>query len=263
VAGHHLTAHEQERLEHDGYVVREDAFTLDEVAEITGHCEALVERVVANRQGHRITVGSYVFDPDMLTGVTIKWEGDSDVVHGLEPFAHMAPELETWGYDPRFVDPMVAFVGDDNPILFTEKLNLKRPYKGGPNPLHQDFPYWQFAIDPHRIATAMIFLDDASVENGTLWVVPGSHTQGQWRNRTDSDPFGNLEIDPELDVAGKAVPLEVAAGSVVFFGAFLVHKSQPNTSGKDRRALLYSYQPAGQPHAREQMRAPRRKAAAS
>ena len=141
--------------------------------------------------------------------------------------------------------------------MFTEKLNLKRPYHGGQNPLHQDYPYWErFANDATRVATAMLFLDDSNVENGTLRVVPGSHTRGKWRTRSDSDPFGNLEIDPALDDEAAAVPVEVPAGSVVYFGAFLVHKSAPNRSGKDRRALLYSYQPAGFTHARATMRAP-------
>jgi hypothetical protein len=260
MGAHHLSPAEVDQLDRDGYVVRERVFTLEEVGEITTLCEELVERVAAGRSAPRYTVGSYVFDPDMLTGVTIKWEGDTDVVHGLEPFAHLAPELERWGYDPRFVDPMVSLVGDDGPVLFTEKLNLKRPFTGGPNPLHQDYPYWRFAIEPERVATAMLFLDDASVENGTLYVVPGSHAQGVWRGRTDRDAFGNLEIDPALDVDGAAVPVEVPAGSIVCFGAHLVHKSEPNTSAKDRRALLYSYQPAGRPHAREQMRPAREKA---
>jgi hypothetical protein len=35
---------------------------------------------------------------------------------------------------------------------------------------------------------------------------------------------------------------------VAYFGAFLVHRSLPNRSSGDRRALLYSYQPAGHPH---------------
>ena len=41
------------------------------------------------------------------------------------------------------------------------------------------------------------------------------------------------------------VPVELRAGSTVSFGAFLVHQSTPNTSDKERRALLFSYQPAG------------------
>jgi ectoine hydroxylase-related dioxygenase (phytanoyl-CoA dioxygenase family) len=47
------------------------------------------------------------------------------------------------------------------------------------------------------------------------------------------------------------MPLEVPAGTAVYFNSFLVHRSQPNQSENDRRALLYSYQPAGNPHARE------------
>jgi ectoine hydroxylase-related dioxygenase (phytanoyl-CoA dioxygenase family) len=51
--------------------------------------------------------------------------------------------------------------------------------------------------------------------------------------------------------ASTLIPLEVPAGTAVFFNSFLVHRSQPNRSENDRRALLYSYQPAGNPHARE------------
>ncbi len=51
------------------------------------------------------------------------------------------------------------------------------------------------------------------------------------------------------------------AGSVVFFGSLLVHRSLPNRSDKDRRALLYSYQPAGLPHALDLARAGRVEAA--
>jgi ectoine hydroxylase-related dioxygenase (phytanoyl-CoA dioxygenase family) len=50
------------------------------------------------------------------------------------------------------------------------------------------------------------------------------------------------------------VPVELTAGSVVFLGAFLAHATGPNTSGADRRALLYSYQPAGRAHSIEALR---------
>jgi ectoine hydroxylase len=241
-----LTGDERRRMESDGYVLRERVFDAGEVARITAACESLVDDLVKDRVQRRVTVGSYVFDSDRDRGVTIKWEGSSDVVHGIEPFAHLSPVLEGWGYDPRFVGPMVDFVGDPQPALFTEKLNLKRPHHGGVNPLHQDYPYWEgFADDATRIATAMLFLDAASTENGTLQVVPGSHRRGKWPTRSDKDAFGNLEIDPAEENGTTAVALDVPAGTVVFFGPFLVHKSAPNTSDKERRSLLYSYQPAG------------------
>ena len=253
--GYRLTSDERGHLGREGYVVRSTVFTERECAEITTACEELVERLVRDRTGRRQSMGSYVFDRDETNGVFIKWEGDSDVVHGIEPFAHLSPELRRWALDARFVDPMVDLVGDPAPELFTEKLNLKRPHHGGVNPLHQDYPYWErIADDPARVATAMLFLDDASLANGTRQVLPGSHTGGKWATRNDRDAFGNLEIDPAEETGHTAVPVEVDAGSVVFFGSLLVHKSAPNDSDRERRTLLFSYQPAGHTHLRDAVR---------
>jgi hypothetical protein len=247
---HRLNDAELEAVERDGYVLREGVFSAAEVTEITDACEALIADLVKDREGKRYHVGSYTFEPDQLTGCTIKWEGDTDVVHGIEPFAHLSPVLEQWALDARFLEPSIPFIKDENPILFTEKLNLKRPFHGGPNPWHQDWPYWQFADDRSRIVTAMLFLDDATLENGTLEVLPGSHQRGPWPTRTDKDLFGNLEMDPREVEGHVPVPLEVPAGSVVWFGPLLVHKSEPNRSDKQRRSLLYSYQPQGFEHSR-------------
>ena len=135
--------------------------------------------------------------------------------------------------------------------MFTEKLNVKRARHGGPIVLHQDFPYWE-RMTPiaHRISTAMLFLDDATVENGCLEVAPGSHLVGK-RQRRSADGFGANEMDPDAFDMNRLKALEVKAGSVAYFGAFLVHRSLPNRSGVDRRALLYSYQPEGHPHGRD------------
>jgi hypothetical protein len=241
-----LSTEEADRLDSEGYLVRPGAFSADEVAEVVRSCEDLVAWVVASCKGFRMPMGSYVFESDLTKDVTIKWEGDSDVVHGLEPFAHLSPELKDWGYDPRFVEPMIDMVGDDNPELFTEKLNLKRREAGGPNPMHQDFPYWEDpADDAERLATAILFLDDTTPENGCLEVVPGSHKDGVWATRADGDMFMGNEIQPPAEGDVDIVPLEVEAGTLVFFGPYLVHQSAPNRSDGDRRALLYSYQPAG------------------
>jgi ectoine hydroxylase len=246
---------ERRRLATDGYVVRTGVFPPADVAAMIEASEALVADLVRDRRGRRLKVGSYVFDPDLVRGVMIKWEGDSDVVHGIEPFVHLSPALHAWALDPRFVEPMRDVIGDADPILFTEKLNLKRPRHGGVNPLHQDFPYWDgTAGDARRVATAMVFLDDATLENGCLHVAPGSHLAGAWKGRTDSDQFGANEIDASAYPDVELVPLEVSAGSVVFFGPFLVHQSAPNRSERERRALLWSYQPPGHPHMLEIMR---------
>ncbi len=242
---HHLTPDEQAGLERDGFVVRQSVFSHDEVLDMVEHCEALVDRLVRGRESQRVQASGYVFDTDAENLTVIKWEGDTDAVHGIEPFAHLSKPLEDWAYDPRLTQPMETFVGP-GPELFTEKLNLKRPRVGGANPLHQDYPYWvNVSDDASQIATTIVFLDDSTLENGCLWVIPGSHQQGKWTTRSDGDNFAHNEVDESSYPDAEAVPLELPEGSTVSFGSFLVHKSAPNLSSENRRALLYSYQPPG------------------
>lgn len=246
---------EKAALAKDGYVLRTEVFDAGEIASITAACEKLVTDLVSDRRGRRYKVGSYVFEPEWTKGVFIKWEGDSDVVHGIEPCAHLSPPLHTWALDARFIEPMKDVIGHDEPVLFTEKLNLKRPYYGGENPLHQDYPYWIDSAEVAQdVATAMLFLDDATLANGCLRVVPGSHKNGRWQTRTDGDEFAANEVDVNAYAGVTSIPLEVKAGSVVMFGPFLVHQSAPNRSDVERRALLYSYQPAGRRHSLESLR---------
>jgi phytanoyl-CoA hydroxylase len=244
---------ERQTLARDGVVVRENVFDAVELAAIARDCEDLVSGLESSKRGEKLVVGSYMFEVAKEAGTVVKWEPFApDVVQGVEPFAHVCEPLKNWGLDPRLVDPCKAIVGEDDLVLFTEKLNVKRARHGGAIVLHQDYPYWENMTPVSRqIATAMIFIDDATVENGCLEVARGTHTSGKWPQRTDADGFGSLEMDPAQFDMSRLVPLEVPAGTVAFFGAFLVHRSLPNRSSVDRRALLYSYQPAGHPHAAE------------
>jgi hypothetical protein len=245
-----MDARERDGLDRDGFVVRQGVFSPAECARIADDCEAMIADMLAARRDTKRRVGSYMFEALVEVGTVVKWEPDApDVIQGVEPFAHINAPLRDWGLDARLVDPCQQIVGQDDIVLFTEKLNVKRARDGGPIVLHQDFPYWENMTPiAHRVATAMIFLDDATLENGCLEVAPGSHRVGKHPQRTDADGFGSLEMDTGIFDVARLAPLEVPAGTVAFFGAFLAHRSLPNRSNGDRRALLYSYQPAGEPH---------------
>ncbi|HLY78982.1 MAG TPA: phytanoyl-CoA dioxygenase family protein [Caulobacteraceae bacterium] len=244
-----LSADELRQLDVDGFVLRQGVFDAAECAAIARNCEDLIALLERAGRRKKHVVGSYMFEIQREAATVVKWEpGAPEVVQGVEPFAHISPALKAWGLDARLVDPCKAIVGQDELMLFTEKLNVKRARHGGPIVLHQDFPYWENMTPiASRVATAMLFLDDATLANGCLEVAPGTHKAGKWPQRTDADGFGSLEMDPGAFELGRLQPLEVPAGTVAFFGAFLVHRSLPNRTDGDRRALLYSYQPAGQP----------------
>ncbi|HTO08420.1 MAG TPA: phytanoyl-CoA dioxygenase family protein [Myxococcota bacterium] len=242
-----LDARELDRLHKDGYVVRERAFGPDDLARLRGDCEAMVRRVTERSVGRRKhAVGSYMFQLERGLVTMVKWEpAFPDVVQGVEPFAHFDQALCAWAADPRFVEPMKDVVGAEEIELFTEKLNVKRGRTGGPIVLHQDYPYWTENSDgAGDIATAIVFLDDCTRQNGCLEVAPGSHTGGV-RARRQVEGFGSMEMDQSEFDESRLVALECPAGTVVFFGSLLVHRSLYNHSDQDRRALLYSYQPAG------------------
>jgi ectoine hydroxylase-related dioxygenase (phytanoyl-CoA dioxygenase family) len=251
-----LSDAEKADLERDGFLIRQNVFDPAELRAIAQECERLAERVTAAAKGKKHRIGSYMFERQNEIETYVKWEPDApDLLQGIEPFRHLSEELAGWGMDPRLVHPSRAIVGQDDLMLYTEKLNLKRARRGGKYILHQDFPYWRDENpSAHRVATAMLFLDDATRENGCLEAAPGSHREGVQKMR-DVEGFGALEMDPALFDHSRLVALEAKAGSVVWFGAFLVHRSLPNTSGDDRRALLYSYQPAGLTHAVDLARA--------
>lgn len=254
-AGFEMSAAEREAYQRNGFLVRTGVFSRAECDAIAADCEAMVDMLLARRRRKKMAVGSYLFELERDLTTLVKWEPDApDLIQGVEPFAHISPPLNAWALDPRLLDPSKTICGCDDLVLFTEKLNLKRARDGGQYVLHQDFPYWEEYPQAAQIATAMIFLDDASRENGCLEVAPGSHTVGKHPQRKDLDAFGGNEMDIDRFDMGRLVPVEVPAGSVVWFGAFLAHRSLPNRSDADRRALLYSYQPAGWPHMRESLR---------
>jgi hypothetical protein len=246
MTGYRLDKHERGYLEEHGHVLREAVFSSSEVAAIANQCEVVLARAVNGPPTRKISMGSYLFEinPELIT--VIKWEPEHpDQIQGLEPFAHFDADLERWGSDPRFVDPMRDLLDTPEPSLFTEKLNVKRAHVGGAIFLHQDRPYWlENSENADEIATAVLFLDDADRINGCLEVVPGSHLM-PLAERRDVAGFGGFEMDTEHCDTEQLVALEVPAGSVVFFGPRLVHRSLPNETEGDRRTLLYSYQPAG------------------
>ena len=172
----------------------------------------LVADLVRDRQGHRLQAGSYVFDPDFTRLVIIKWEGDTDVVHGIEPCAHLSPALRRRGRTTRASStPMQRPRRRRRTRCCSPRSSTSSGRSdGGVNPLHQDYPYWvDVADDPADVATAMLFLDDATLDNGCLRVVPGSHTTGVWDRRTDGDAFLGNEIDGDAYPGVESVPLEV------------------------------------------------------
>ena len=147
-------------------------------------------------------------------------------------------------HDERLVEVARELIGPNVKCVHSV-LFIKSPGEPG-NAWHQD----EFFI-PSRdrsITTAWIALDDVTVENGCLHVIPGSHRAGvlypmRRHHNPDLDRAEEAHGFPYSPKDGIAVELE--AGSVVFFNGYLLHGSYPNRSESSfRRSVQFVYMSA-------------------
>jgi len=139
---------------------------------------------------------------------------------------------------------LVSELLEDEIYLLKGRLNIKwgdgaPERRGGWDP-HQDRAAWAKEGLPGDAAlTAAIAIDDAGVEDGTLEVVPGSHTGGILDHTAIESGYGIRDdvVQPLLESNGR-LPLDMAAGDMVIFSGDLIHLSRPNL-GSRRRALLF------------------------
>ena len=124
-------------------------------------------------------------------------------------------------------------------------LFVKGPGKKGQS-WHQDEYY--IPTRDKSLTGVWIAIDDASVENGCLWVVPGSHQPGYIMPRVANNSGEYADVDT-IDVSGysseEIIPLEAKKGDVVFFHGYLLHSSLRNkTDHYFRTALVNHYMSA-------------------
>jgi phytanoyl-CoA hydroxylase len=145
---------------------------------------------------------------------------------------------------PSIVETLTSVIGPDVKCM-QSMLFIKASGKPG-QAWHQDEIY--IPTRDRSLTGAWIALDDATVDNGCLWVIPGSHQPGvlyQMESHEDRrfDCSGESQGFPYSN--DDAVPVEVKAGSIVFFNGYLLHRSLPNYStGGFRRSLVNHYMSA-------------------
>jgi len=131
---------------------------------------------------------------------------------------------------------LAADLGLAEPLLWQSMYIFKQPGIGGEVGWHQDATF--FHTDPVSVTTFWFALEDATLDNGCLWVEPGGH-RGPLRERfvREGDVVRKLRIDETpWPGAGTAHALPVAAGTLVCFHGLLPHYSAPNRSAHSRHA---------------------------
>lgn len=224
-----LTREQIAAFHREGYLVLREFLTPDEIATFQAQTDDLHHKLRDNPP----------------PGVAIGWEESKDggesriqqVLHAEK----VSPFLDGLLRSEKVLAVMRDLIGPDLK-LFETKFVLKSAHVGGEVPWHQDYAYWKtFARSPIQV-NCMIAIDDSTLENGCLEVLPGSHLTGI----RDHGAHGGgknfvLATDPETRAHESLVRIPAKSGTAILFGPLLLHHSNPNRSDNQRRSVTVVY----------------------
>lgn len=199
----------------EGYAVFQEVVPPDELAEMASY----IDRYVAGYEGRK--------RPEHLD----------------------KPHVE----DPKFLDfcanrhllDLVEPIIGPNVVLFSSHVICKAKSDGYAVPWHQDGIYWP--LEPMNVVTCWLAIDEATVENGCMRVIPGTHKLGPVEHVDDEHPETKVlhrGIPESSFDASQAVDIELKPGGCSLHAPYLIHGSAPNTSDKRRCGFTIRYMPA-------------------
>jgi len=134
------------------------------------------------------------------------------------------------------IQQLVSDLGIDDPLLLQSMYIFKQPRIGGEVTCHQDATF--LYAEPLRLVGLWFALEDATIDNGCLWVMPGGHRLGLKSRFVRAEGGGTrFEVidDPQWPEE-KLRPLEVKKGTVIVLHGLLPHLSRENRSPRSRHA---------------------------
>jgi len=134
------------------------------------------------------------------------------------------------------IKQLSADLGIENPLLLQSMYIFKQPNIGGEVTCHQDSTF--LYTEPNDIVGLWFALEDATLENGCLWAIPGGHKSGLKSRLVRIGQVGMefQTFDAEPWPEEELVPLEVKKGSLILLHGLLPHRSLENKSSKSRHA---------------------------
>ena len=144
---------------------------------------------------------------------------------------------------PKILDMVEQVIGSDF-ALWNSSFFSKPALDGQATPWHQDGEYWP--IRPLATCSVWMAIDNATVDNGCLRFIPGSHKKRTLRqHRINSDPnlTLNQELLPNEYSEDEAIDLTLEAGQISLHDIYMMHGSKENRSPHSRRGMTLRYMP--------------------
>jgi len=213
----------------EGYLAVEGLLSAEEVEECKSALSDLLHGRVEGKVGRQE-------EPYYREGRVDERVADPELrVRKLWSFCKLEPRLEAVARHPRLV-PLLDQLIEPSHRLIQDMALIKPPFHGSEKPWHQDTAYFDWT-PLGGIIGVWIALDPATIDNGCMQVIPGSHRDGPAPHFHVRD----CQMADERIRVDRAVVVPLQPGGALFFSGLLHHGTPPNLSGDRRRALQYHY----------------------
>ena len=248
-----LTTHQRAQYDRDGFLVIRDFADAASCDALRTRAEELVHdfdpsgivSIFSTHEQSRLSDDYFLnsgdkircfFEEDaFLPDGTLKQRKEQSINKIGHALHDLDPVFSEFSRRPE-IEELVADLRINRPLLLQGMYIFKQPKIGGEVTCHQDSTF--LYTEPQSIAGLWFALEDATLENGCLWAIPGGHALGlksRWlRNGAGGMKFDVFDSSPWPEE--KLVPLEVSKGSLIILNGLLPHKSLANRSAKSRHA---------------------------
>jgi ectoine hydroxylase-related dioxygenase (phytanoyl-CoA dioxygenase family) len=209
-----------ERFQEDGWCALEGFLDEREVAALSAEVERFQKQSLVRNvrtEGDGVTTSSQLANLQLI------------------PLFDKSTLLRTLPFAPKVTEAVSCLIGDPY-VLHLDQMFLKPPRIGAGTSWHQDNAYFKIT-DPLRGTAMWLAVHDATVDNGTLRVIPGSHRESYPHER---DPHSDHHICCRVPEE-REVPVEVSAGGVVFFCYGIAHCTGDNRTDRARAGLAFHF----------------------
>uniref|UniRef100_A0A7N0TKW5 Phytanoyl-CoA dioxygenase n=1 Tax=Kalanchoe fedtschenkoi TaxID=63787 RepID=A0A7N0TKW5_KALFE len=248
-----LTSEQLEFFNSNGYIVLENFASRDEIDGMMKRMEQLLDEydystsaIFSSRNQQKKTYDyfyesaekvSYFFeekafddDGNLKQPKQLSINKVGHVLHEKDPVFRTISSSEK-------VSSLLKSLNYKRPVIIQSMYIFKQPGIGGEVVPHQDNSF--LYTEPQTCTGLWLALEDATIINGCLWAIPGSHKKGLVR-RFMRDEKGVQFDQPSPSYDQKDfVPLEMKAGSLVVLHGDLIHQSFENQSSKSRHAFTW------------------------
>ena len=159
-----------------------------------------------------------------------------DAVRKIGDFVNHDARLKALSHHTALLAAVRTLLGDAAPFMFQDMALVKPPRLGREKPWHQDCAYFDYPLGT-PVLGVWIALDEATVENGCMQLLPGRHREGPIIHFQKRD----WQICDDKILGTRSVAAPLPPGGLLFFDGLLPHGTPHNASEKRRRALQFHY----------------------